>query len=153
MKYKDLHKKLHHISLVAIWLLSICVCQIPVFADLFQQDELYHISRNIILHGLHTTPIVLIVVMYLRLIWILQRGDTPIGRFPNSSSTTISNVKCKQLKIMQGVVACLVICYLPYLAWWQYSTIVLADRDPYAPNLFEVISKEYQCQYWQAKQY
>ena len=84
--------------------------------------------------------------MYIRLIWTLKRGDAAIGKFPHSSCTTITNTKCKQMKIMKGVVACLVICYLPYLAWWQYSTMVLADRDPYKPNLFEVIIDKLQCQ-------
>ena len=147
LKYQEIHIKLRHVSIVVIWSPSICVCAISVFIERFQDDRTLSTAsfdRVIVLHGLHTIPITCIIIFYIKLILTLARHGrrhSVATLYYDSAATcraAVMDMKAKQMRIMKGVVACLIVCYLPYLSWWEYSIRIVAQRKPFKVYKFEV---------------
>ena len=142
LKYKEIHRSLRHISITIIWILSICVCLIPVFTMRFLPDNRlsFYCNRILVLHGLHTIPILCIVLLYVILIRTIHNTRRSVSSI--SSSPCISTIMAgrnRQRKMMKGIVVCLIVCYLPYLLWWEYSEEVLSQRRPIKFYKIEVL--------------
>ena len=146
--YIEIHKKLRHISIAIIWVVSFCVCMVPVLAVLLQCEITYEVSRVIVLHGFHTLPIICIVGLYVKLIITIHNTRASVARKNNSvcvatmrNNRNMSIVKVKQMRMMTRIVVCLIVCYVPYIVWWAYVDMVIRLRKPYIIYTAEVIAK------------
>ena len=142
--YEDIHKKLRHIILGTIWILSICVCILPVISERFHVEWLYTFSRGLVLHGLHTVPIIAIIILYVIFFYTIHKSVASTNQELRTSGIQMRTsrframAKSRQMKMMKGVVVCLVVCYVPYLIWWEYNMTVCEKRAPYVVNTTEV---------------
>ena len=115
-----------------MWIISVIANIFPPLAATVTEEglkeNLLMVSRNIVLHGFHTIPIICIVGIYAKMIYEIQskNEEKKIAKTRMSEGTyTRINMNNKlSTKMIKGVAICLFVCYLPYLAWWQYSMIV-----------------------------
>ena len=113
-----------------MWMGPILANLIPLICTKVQKKDLlfYFIYRHILLHGFHTIPIVLIVVLHIKMIRKVNKNNHAKMERMSVSSGSSSKVNIKEqktpTKMIKGVAITLVVCYLPYLSWWQYSMIV-----------------------------
>ena len=133
LKYEQIHHRLRYISIVAIWLVSIVIDLIPVVALRFKQELIYDIFREVIFHGLHTIPVICIVLMYGKLSWVLSERMTRKASVYSTCSaasgqSTGQTKKSRSNRIIKGIVLCLLVFYIPYLSAWEYAYSVIAKR-------------------------
>ena len=139
LEYEDMHKKLRYISLLIIWLLSICVCLLPLLSLIVKSAGLYKFSRILVLHGLHTIPLIVIAILYVKFFYEIHKSAAStnqqlqrLSQGVNMRTSKLNEMaKSRQMKMMKGVVICLVVCYVPYLVWWEYNSSVVGKRRPY----------------------
>ena len=127
-KYKETIRQHRHKSIALMWLISVGINTIPVLAAGFEHILLKLIFKYIILYAFHACPIIFIVVEYSKLIRVVEErnrkeAETRMSEFSHVNVNFLENAKLST-KIIKGVVVCLIFCYLPYLAWWQYAMIV-----------------------------
>ena len=151
IKCKKMPRKRHWKSIIGMWIVSMLVNLFPLLATKIQAKKLglLLISRHILLHGFHTIPIVLIIIFHLKMIQKVNKNNqAKMKRISISSGSRISvNEQKTSTKMVKGVAIGLILCYLPYLGWWQYSMIVFrADggRDGSDTNAAEVNASESQ---------
>jgi len=132
MKCKKIHRKHRKKSIFAMWIMSAIVNIFPPLAATVREEslreQLLMVSRNIVLHGFHTIPIICIIGIYVKLIYEIQskneEKELAKARMSEGTYTRINLNNKLSTKMIKGVAICLIVCYLPYLAWWQYSMIV-----------------------------
>ena len=115
-----------------MWIMSAIVNIFPPLAATVREEslreQLLMVSRNIVLHGFHTIPIICIIGIYVKLIYEIQskneEKELAKARMSEGTYTRINLNNKLSTKMIKGVAICLIVCYLPYLAWWQYSMIV-----------------------------
>ena len=133
LAYIEIHIKLRHTSLVAIWLVSIVFCSLPVLTSYFEQEECYDIAIRTIIHGLHTIPVLGIFLMYIRLACkITNHKRISIADGKNLIANKENN------RLIRRVVISLFLCYLPYISMWEYTYAVTSNRHPCLLNKLEV---------------
>ena len=131
LKYEDTHRRHHNKSPIFIWLLSIVANLFPSLVLCVRIGSEYHLAVILfILHTFHTIPIILIVLMYTKMIKVISK------RNERMSEVRISQLMCSEAaeererikannklstNMIKWVALCLIICYFPYLLWWQYA--------------------------------
>ena len=139
MKYKQVHRKLRYMGILMVWIISIGCRLLAVLTQAFAMN-FYLYYRDIIIHLFHTVPIIVIVSAYASMLYILRqkREDSEKGR--SLSNTHAESMNRKMTLMVQRVVICLLICYIPYLVWWQYFNVITIERrDHWEINAYEVI--------------
>ena len=128
-KYQEIHIKLRHVSIVIIWLISICIHLIETVTSItFHMDFFSFPYKYFVVHVFHTIPIVGIVIMYVGLLWILKKKRNQAKQNMTDVGTTIN---MKMALLVQRVVIFLLVCYVPFLAWKQYFYAIPAQRIPF----------------------
>ena len=125
LKCKKIHRKHRYKSIMTLWTISIIVNVFPPLAARLDQKIQLSIFKHILLHGFHTIPIVVIVAIYAKLIYAVESKNEKDAR-QRRSAATCSRVNANNrlsTRMVKGVVFCLLVCYLPYLTWWQYSMV------------------------------
>ena len=145
IKCKKMPRKRHWKSIIGMWIVSMLVNLFPLLATKIRTKNcwLLLISRHILLHGFHTIPIMLIIIFHVKLIQKVNKNNKiKMQRISLSSGSRISvNEQKTSTRMIKGVAIGLVLCYLPYLGWWQYSMIVFRvdrGRDGSDTNAAEV---------------
>ena len=133
LSYRKVHIKLRHTSVVIIWMISLIFCSLPVFPLYYQKETIYNASREFILHGFHTIPLILIVIMYGKMAWTVFEQNDLCSTYGKSEVTNKQS-----FGITKTVVLCLLVCYLPYLSMWEYTYSVMSKRKPCVVSNFEV---------------
>ena len=125
LMYRDIHRRHHFKTPIIIWILSITVNLFPPLALCFWSRTLHLIFILFILHVFHTIPIGCIVVMYVKMIQVIrERNKRNMRGSDITDETERKRLNTKlSTSMIKGVAVCLVICYLPYLFWWQYARI------------------------------
>ena len=136
MQYEDIHAKFQCKPLIIIWIFSTTVCLLPVISSPFSQDNqsaryFHKFCREIVLHGCHTVPICMIIIMYSRMLWTISKSIERITSAKHRPQI-ILNIEAQRLKkeltrMVAGIVICLIICYVPYLIQWQID--ILKERN------------------------
>ena len=144
--YEPMKTPIRHIFIATIWILSAAVHLLAAITQSFTEGNFYLTYRWIVLHVFHTLPIVSIVFMYATMVWVLKiKVRQQITQAQRTTQADISgNVKNymktrskKMTAMVERIVLFILICYLPYLAWWQYF-LCLENRD-WKFSLSEVI--------------
>ena len=117
LKCKQIHRHHRKKTIVTMWIISFTICLFPPLTAKFNQKKIEVVFKHIILHGFHTIPIIFIVFIYSKLIYIVE-SKRKMKTKQRMSSNTLST------SMVKGVVICLFVCYIPYLAWWQYSMVI-----------------------------
>ena len=124
--------------IITIWILSISLCLLPIVSKATTGQNhayVYDFTNYIRLHGFHTVPVLCIVGMYLKLSWKLKRDLTNQQNL-DEFSKSFDFQKCSQMKkksstkIIRKIIIGLLICYVPYIACWQYVCVVMMKRKP-----------------------
>ena len=122
--YKKIHRQHRYKSIAIIWSISVLINIIPSVAIHFDSKVLQSVTRYIILYVFHICPIICIVMAYAKLIQTIKSRNRNQATATSRPYAKV-NVNTKlSTKMIKGVAACLIICYVPYLAWWQYGMIV-----------------------------
>ena len=88
LSYQILHKKLRHISIIAIWAITSLVQSIPLFTLLFAESKrLYTYVRLVLLNCFGTIPVVSMVIMSILFAWTVNKRKHLI---PNTDLNTAS---------------------------------------------------------------
>ena len=99
----------------------------------------------------YTIPIIFIVFIYSKLIYIVE-SKRKMKTKQRMSSNTLSRVNSNNklsTSMVKGVVICLFVCYIPYLAWWQYSMVIYrVGGNRYINCKIVVKSGEVRKHYW-----
>ena len=140
--------------IIAIWLLSISLCLLPILSKAVTGKNhayVYDFTHYLRLHGFHTLPVICIVGMYLKLSWTLKKDPTS-PRNLDEFSKSFDFQKCNNMKkksstkIIRKIIIGLLICYLPYIVCWQYVCSVMMKRNPLEAYPNEVtIDKIFNC--------
>ena len=128
IKYKKTIRKHQYKSIAIMWSISVVINIIPVLAAYFDDRATKLIFKHIILYGFHAGPIIFIVVIYAKLIQAVKErnrkeAETRMSEVSHVNVNFLQNANLST-KMIKGVVVCLIFCYLPYLAWWQYAMVV-----------------------------
>ena len=126
LKCKQIHRHHRKKTIVAMWIISFTICLFPPLTAKFNQKKIEVVFKHIILHVFHTIPIIFIVFIYSKLIYIVE-SKRKMKTKQRMSSNTLSRVNSNNklsTSMVKGVVICLFVCYIPYLAWWQYSMVI-----------------------------
>ena len=131
IKCKSIKRERHRNAILTMWTTSILANIVPPLAAKIKIRNIgtyfLFISRLILLHGFHTIPIILIITFYGKMIRkVNQNNVEKMKRVSQASgvSKLSTNDQKTPTKMIKGVAICLIVCYLPYLLWWQYSMIV-----------------------------
>ena len=140
LTYKNIHKQVRVKAIVVIWVLSIFVRLLSIVAQLSTGNFYFH-YRNILLHMFHTIPMICIVFMNLSTVWIVRNKVKEISSDTNlNRKDDYVDEKNRRLTLMvKRIVICLLICYTPYLIWWQYYNIISIEKRTWTPTKLEVI--------------
>ena len=114
MNYQLLHEKISHVGSIAIWCFPVVVNAPLVIMNLPGVYNLNAVrwTTIILLHVTHTIPMLVTLIIYGILLYTLRQ--------PHSDADCASNPLKKSLsRLITGVVVCLVVLNLPYLAWIQ----------------------------------
>ena len=126
-KYEEIDQKRRRVAIIIIWVASVTVCAITVISAHFS-DTVALISEFFTLHGCHTLPICLIVIMYLRILWTISqkkiRGisnvdPTELPKAAKFATERINSKKNEMFRMITGNVLRLIICYVPYIVSWH----------------------------------
>jgi hypothetical protein len=133
MSYQSIHTKLRYISIHIIWLWSFLFPGAVRTALIFKNETAFYYGNLFILLCCNTLPVVLILVMYIKLIWVL-RGEK--SRLPDSdtarlstTSTATEEMEKKITLAVQRIVVVLILCYTPWLVWRAYFYAVIDRRE------------------------
>ena len=128
--YEDTHRRHHNKSPIFIWVLSIVANVFPSLMLCLHSTEWHLAVILLILHTFHTVPIISIVVMYTKMIWVISErnkrmSDAKASEMMSSEASAErermrTNTKLST-KMIKWVAVCLIFCYFPYLVWWQYA--------------------------------
>ena len=145
LKCKQIQRHHRKKTIMAMWIISLMINLIPPLAAKFDQEKIKVTFKHILLHGFHTIPIIFIVVIYSKLISIVEskrKMETKRKMSANTLSRLNSSNKLST-RMVKGVVSCLFVCYIPYLAWWQYSMVIYrVGGNRYCNNQIRVKSEE-----------
>ena len=127
VKNEEIHTKLRLAGVISIWTVSAIVCAIPVISAPFSETAAL-ITEFFIIHGCHTFPICLIVIIYLRIIWTISQtrirgiSDADPAELPEAAkyaTERINSKKNEMFRMITGNVIRLIICYVPYIVAWH----------------------------------
>ena len=141
LTYTATRNKIRRRSIVIIWLISISAQLLVVMAQIFAAENIYVYYRNIYLHVFHSIPVISIVVMHVTLIRILERknnSDAVTGLGGHAQSLDQS-INMKMTIMVKRIVSFLLLCYVPFLIWWQYFNIASVQKRPWIPTPLEVV--------------
>ena len=142
--YEDTHRKLRHIGVAIIWVLSAIVCFLPLIntngctvCSIEDCLMALQISWHIVIHGGHTLPIFMIVILYGRVLWRISRTrirrlslyPSPVPEAIERAKLAVRTKKNQVSRLIAANVVRLVICYAPYIVAWQINIIHIMDRD------------------------
>ena len=102
---------------------------------LLQKEDTYKTLASIRIQCFGTLPVVGIVVMYIGLLWTVQkkksRSMTDDGINGCATNLATDSQNAKMTLLVRKVVVMLLVCYLPFLVWRQYFYIeILGDDHP-----------------------
>ena len=134
--YEDTHRKIRHIGVVIIWVGSAMVCSLPLI-NTFRTMMALQISWHFVIHGCHTLPICLIVILYGRVLWRISRTrirrlslyPSPVPEAIERAKLAVRTKKNKVSRVIAANVVRLIICYVPYIVAWQINVTYFEDRD------------------------
>ena len=130
MKCKKVERERNLKSIIIMWIGPILTNLVPIICTKVQTKDVwfYFIYRHILLHGLHTIPIILIVILHIKMLRRVNKNNhvkmKRMSVSSGSSSKAIIREQKTPTQMIKGVAITLVVCYLPCLSWWQYSMIV-----------------------------
>ena len=123
MNYQMLHEKISHVGSIVIWCFPVVVNAPLVIMNLPGVYNLNAVrwTTIILLHVTHSIPILVTVIIYGMLLYTLRQ--------PHSDANCASNPLKKSLsRLIQGVVVCLVVLNLPYIAWAQNLAVLWMEN-------------------------
>ena len=135
-KYKKTFRQHRYKSIVIMWVTSVVINIVPLLMVYYKHEELFLFFRHFILYTFHVFPIIYIVVVYAKLIHAIKTRNRKEAetRMSEVSYAKVNFNNKLSTKMIQGIVVCLIVCYLPYLAWWQYAmTVLRADGARWCP--------------------
>ena len=123
LQYENIHRKHHIKSPILIWFISIIVNILSPISLCFGTEVSNFFVVLFILHGFHTIPILSIIIIYVRMIKSINKTNEErlrLSEFTDDNEKASARISTRMIK---GVSICLIICYLPYLFWFQYVRI------------------------------
>ena len=124
-QYESIHRKHHIKTPILIWCIAIIINILGPTSRLFDSKDLNFFASLFILHGFHTFPILSIIFLYTRMINVVNKRNTQnmsTSKICDENDGLRTNSKLST-KMIKGVSICLVVCYVPYLLWFQYVRI------------------------------
>ena len=125
LQYESIHRKHHIKTPLLIWCIAIIINILGPTSRLFDSKDLNFFASLFILHGFHTFPILSIIILYTRMINVIHKRNQEhmkASKICDENDGSISSSKLST-KMIKGVSICLVVCYVPYLLWFQYVRI------------------------------
>ena len=138
VKNEKMHTKLRLAGVISIWTVSAIVCAIPVISapsssDAFALTSAPLIGSIVVLHGCHTLPIFLVVILYIRVVCTISKTRIRGFSFYKSPKEVPEAAKSAKLKLrakkneMSRLVAInvirLIVCYVPYIIMWHINML------------------------------
>ena len=128
LKYQEIQIKLRHIGVIMIWILSIGRTLSALMTQTFDLC-FYLYYRDAIIYLFYTIPIVSVIVMYMTMIYILrEKRKQERPRMSQLTNNQVDAVGKKMTLMVQRVVICLLICFIPYLVWCHYFNVISVER-------------------------
>ena len=143
LQYERIHRKHHIRSTIIIWCLSFIINISNPIALCYGSKEVHIFVTLFILHGFHTFPIISIIISYVRMIHVIHKRNKEqlrMSEFTDEKDRARTSSKLST-KMIKGVSICLIICYVPYLFWFQYVRIQHWNQtgcDKSKPSMLEV---------------
>ena len=122
--FRTWHERITDIGISIIWIFLILICLVPtmICTKLFttkimpkNYKNMYITSLEVLYHGILTSPILLIAVMYLILLIILNRGKKNEGDLVGSSK------KESLGSMIRWITISTLLCYTPIIVTRQYN--------------------------------
>ena len=137
IKYKEIHIKIRHTSIITIWLMSFGVRIIAILSQKYKPSVFFY-YRYFALHIFHTLPVICIIAMYVILMKTLRRRNGHLEIMVDNSRHLADSMNRRMTIVVQRIVLALLICYVPFLVWEQYYMII-SERNPFIIYTSEVI--------------
>ena len=143
--------KICYTSILLIWITSMIVTLIAVLAQILELWDFYFYYRYVKLHVFRTIPIICIILMYIKLVWTLNkrsnevkisltlRNVSRVSDNGNSKKLLLEKSTQKMTLMVKRVVLVLIVCYVPYLMWMQYYYVAFSTRIYYKVHDYEVM--------------
>ena len=155
-KINDINK-LTELSMVSIWVISFFINLLAVLSQALDWYTFYFYFRFIRLYMFWTLPILVIICMYVRLFFkmekINKKAISIISLRKDSKDSVEGNLNVLELflqeksqqmtRSIKRVVICLVLCFLPYIGWLNYYYLNITTRAEsdghYKVHQYEVV--------------
>ena len=129
IKCKEIHKNLRHKSIIVMWVVAFSVRSLALIIQMYKPNAFWF-YRYFLLHGFHTVPLLLIIIMYLILIKSLKNRSQTLEMMDLKSRQAANQMNKKMTIVVKRIVFALLICYLPFLFWEQYY-LIISERVPF----------------------
>ena len=119
LSYYTAHDKIGHIGSILIWSFSLLVNLCPLIVSIPSNFEipLYGNTHIWAIRISHSFPILLTLIMYGLLLRALKQET--------NADDSMNMIKENLAKMIRGVVLFVVICNVPYVAWFEYLIAML----------------------------
>ena len=143
LSYQTSNMKFRQASIVIIWIVSILAQIIPLAVLYTSSKQIYTNVRLIFVQCCGTVPVISIVIMNVLLLWSVKRRQRrkPVSEVPaiSENSHSISESMSRRMtRLVQKLVAFLLLCYVPYLTWAHYFYAIMIQREDPEPSEIEV---------------
>ena len=140
--------KLTAFSMVSIWVISFFINVLAVLSQALDWYTFYFYFRFIRLYMFWSLPILVIICMYVRLFFKIEKINKKARcRLPsfedNSITKKLEKLSEQMTRSIKRVVICLVLCFLPYIGWLNYYYLNITTRAEsdghYKVHQYEVV--------------
>ena len=130
--YDTLHQKIGIIGSIAIWVFSLLLNLIPMIISLppYFEGSLYNSAHLWVFRLCSSVPVLLTLFLYGLLLYKVKQIG---GGHDTSTSQLVKRQLAQMANMIQGIVIWVVICNVPYIAWWEWTTW-LYEKTYVSPN-------------------
>ena len=137
MNYKETHKKFRRNGIIFIWVVSISSRLLSIITYSPDGASFYHYYHYyIIIHVFHTIPILLIILLRARLMYVIlkRKGKNDFKKdaliLSNLGAENDESIRKRTAQMVQIMIILVLISYVPFIIWWQYYNVITINRGP-----------------------
>ena len=137
MNYKEFHKKFRRNGIIFIWVVSLGSRLLSIITYSPDGASFYHYYHYyIIIHVFHTIPILLIIMLRARLMYVIlkRKGKNDFKKdaliLSNLGAENDESIRKRTAQMVQIMIILVLISYVPFIIWWQYYNVITIQRGP-----------------------
>ena len=123
LRYGDVKERIGYFGSIIIWIFSLLVNLVPVIISIpsIFEKTLYANAHIWSIRITHVFPVCMTLISYGMLLYTLRQTSV-IGGESNRRKRSL-------LRMVHGIVIMVIICNVPYIAWWEWLVSLFRKKD------------------------